>query len=306
MKRPSRATDPLREENLAWKRPLNGPPPVNSCLLRKQNPDLLITIPQGAAVSGGTTSMMDLLRSQDTIPWCGPAPTPDQVLFAWNFHPILVASLLALLIVGISRKKNRLTFFAAWIALVVGFVSPLCALTTVLFSARALHHLLLVSLAAPLFALSLPLGGWTLRLVSAPIALMLSAIALVMWHVPAIYSAAWDMSSMYWLMQFALLLPAWVFWSHAFSEAPRTAEGLLTVAALIGSLAGVMGLIGAALTFSNSVLYHEHLSLPLLWGIDPLSDQQTAGLIMWVPGLVPLALVAAIMARQAWRAGSQA
>ena len=45
---------------------------------------------------------------------------------------------------------------AAVAVLVVAFVSPLCALSAALFSARVVHHLLLVAVAAPLIALAWP------------------------------------------------------------------------------------------------------------------------------------------------------
>lgn len=246
---------------------------------------------------------MDQTGPPATIPWCGPAPDPAAVLGSWTLHPALLLALLAALIFGLRQAQSRGIFLLAWTALVLAFVSPLCAMTTALFSARSLHHLVLVSLAAPMLALSLPLRRRFLR---APLAFLLTAAALVLWHIPAVYSAAWDSVWIYWLMQFALLLPAWAFWSGAFFPPEREAGPVLVNAALTGALAGVMGLIGAVLTFSQRLLYAEHMAAPLAWGIEPLTDQQTAGLIMWVPGLVPLALVAAIMARRAWRIGQTA
>ncbi|MBJ2149786.1 cytochrome c oxidase assembly protein [Paracoccus sp. IB05] len=249
---------------------------------------------------------MDETGRPETIPWCGPAPDPAAILGSWNFHPLLVLALIALLIPGIARAQNRVMFCVAWAALVIAFVSPLCALTTALFSARALHHLLLVSFAAPLFALALPLRSMRLSGALAPVSLLLTAGALTLWHLPAVYSAAWDSALVYWLMQAALLLPAWAFWSAVFTPDHRDAGTVLVNAALVGSFAGVMGLIGAVLTFSTRLLYTQHMTGPLAWGIEPLADQQTAGLIMWVPGLVPLALVAGVMARRAWRLGEAA
>lgn len=249
---------------------------------------------------------MDQTGQPDKVPWCGPAPDPSALLGSWNFHPLLVATLMAVLILGMVRAESRAIFSLAWTALFIAFVSPLCALTTALFSARALHHLVLVSLVAPMLALSLPLRGLGGSGMLAPMSLLLTAIALLLWHIPAVYTAAWDSTLIYWVMQFALLLPAWAFWSAVFTLHDRDAGSVLVNAALVGSLAGVMGLIGAVLTFSNRLLYAEHIAGPLAWGMEPLADQQTAGLIMWVPGLAPLALVAALMARRAWRLGEAA
>lgn len=231
-----------------------------------------------------------------TTPYCGPAPGPGSALSTWNADPVLLLALGIALWAGLSRATNRPVFLLAWGALVLAFVSPLCAMTTALFSARALHHLVIFGLVAPCLALSLPLR----KLPAAP-AFALTALALVAWHLPAVYSAAWESVLLYWLMQALLLFPAWGFWSAALSIGPRE-DGFAT-ALMIGALAGVMGLIGAVLTFSNHALYPEHISGALAWGVDALSDQRAAGLLMWVPGLLPLGVAAALVARRAWARG---
>jgi len=40
-----------------------------------------------------------------------------------------------------------------------------------------------------------------------------------------------------------------------------------------------MGLLGALITFAGQPLYAPHLLTTEVWGLDPLEDQQTAGLI---------------------------
>ncbi|RRH72771.1 cytochrome c oxidase assembly protein [Falsigemmobacter faecalis] len=229
-------------------------------------------------------------------PYCGPAPGPEALMSSWNTDPVLLLALGVMLVAGVPRAGNRSVFLLAWGFLVLAFVSPLCALTSALFSARALHHLLILGVIAPCLAMSLPLR----RTAPTP-AFALTALALVAWHIPAVYSAAWESRVVYWLMQALLLLPAWGFWSAVVATGPRN-EGFAT-ALMIGALAGIMGLIGAVLTFSNHLLYPEHLVGPLAWGLDPLSDQRAAGLLMWVPGLLPSGIVAAIIARRAWARG---
>lgn len=48
-----------------------------------------------------------------------------------------------------------------------------------------------------------------------------------------------------------------------------------------------MGLIGALLTFSPRALYPIYVTRAPALGLDPLVDQQLAGLIMWVPACLP-------------------
>lgn len=231
--------------------------------------------------------------AQSGIPYCGPAPEPGAWLAAWNPDPVLWLALAAALAGGVWAQDRRL-FLLAWAGLVLAFASPLCALTAALFSARAVHHLLLLGLVAPALAAALPL-----RAALGP-AFGLTAAALAAWHLPAVYAAAWDSAAVYWLMQAALLLPAWAFWSAVL--APRAGpEGLLLRALAVAGLAGAMGLIGAVLTFADRILYPQHLAATAPWGLTALEDQQLAGLVMWVPGLAPLALAAGLMARRAWQ-----
>lgn len=231
-----------------------------------------------------------------SVPYCGPAPGPEAVLSSWNTDPALLMALAAGLMAGLMYSDRRGVFLLAWGMMVLAFVSPLCALSSAFFAARALHHIIILGVIAPCLAIALPLRGGG----AAP-AFAVSLLALIAWHLPVVYSAAWNSAVVYWLMQGLLLLPAWGFWSAALA-ADREEEGL-ALAAMIGALAGVMGLIGAVLTFSTQPLYSEHLTATLAFGVDPLSDQRAAGLLMWVPGLLPTGILAALLARRTWARG---
>ncbi|WP_198158568.1 cytochrome c oxidase assembly protein, partial [Sphingomonas hankookensis] len=71
--------------------------------------------------------------------------------------------------------------------------------------------------------------------------------------------------------------------------------------ALIGVGAAQMGMLGAILTFVARPLYATHLSTTVPFGIGPLADQQLAGLAMWVLGLIPYAVIGALVMRSSWR-----
>jgi len=240
-------------------------------------------------------------QSPDGFPYCGPAPDPGTLLFAWNTDPILWIALamatglgathLRKAAVGAARER---AFVGASVLALVAFVSPLCALTVALFTARTLHHLILIGLLAPLLAIALPL-----RRIAAGAAFLVLSAALWAWHVPVVYAAAWDHPTLYWLMQATLLLPAWAVWSAVFARR-NGLGGAITAAAPVAALAGQMGLIGAILTFAPRPLYHEHLVYTEAFGLQPLADQQLAGLVMWVPGMLPFALFAALTLRAAW------
>jgi len=219
--------------------------------------------------------------------YCGPAPVPAELLYRWNFDPWALAVLVALAVwAGRSRPG-----VAALLVLAFAFLSPLCALSSALFSARVLHHILLVALAAPLLALARPASGP--RRVGGPF--LLSTAALWLWHLPAAYDAALGHMAVYWVMQASLLGTAFLFWRATFSLPGGAGIGWVFLAYL------AMGLLGAILTLAPHAVYATHAVAPLLWGMSPLADQQLGGLVMWMPAGAPFAAWGAMLARRAWR-----
>lgn len=231
------------------------------------------------------------------VAYCGSPPLPTEWLFRWNLDPWLLAALSLGTVVlwrQAGRERQPLVAGAVLILLLV-FVSPLCALSSALFAARIVHHVLLVACAAPLLALAVPPH----REQGAALPLAVSTITLWLWHVPAFYTAALQHVGLYWFMQLTLLATAVWFWRAVVSASAELPTALVTVAAAIGQ----MGMLGALLTFAPQPLYPHHLVAPLSFGIDPLQDQQLAGLIMWVPAMLPYGVVAAWISRKAWSSG---
>jgi putative membrane protein len=229
------------------------------------------------------------------IPYCGVAAVPADLWTRWNLDPPLLAALLALFFLGLRTGRaehGRLLFLAAWLGLVVAFVSPLCALTSALFSARSAHHVLLTALVAPLLALALPARPGA----KAGVALVASSAVLWLWHVPAVYEAALANSLLFWLLQLALLAAFTWFW-HAVLRGAEPVGALLA----IGAGAGQMGLLAAVLTLAPEPLYEAHAVAPSHGGLTPLGDQQLGGLLMWVPAFFLYGLFALAPARGALR-----
>lgn len=207
------------------------------------------------------------------IPYCGVAPDPSEWLVRWNLHPVLLLAMGAAALLG-RAADNPTRFWWAWGILLLLFVSPLCALSSALFSVRVAHHALLVAVVAPLlagaFALPRPPGGisaWT----GAHI------LILWMWHAPPLYAWALGSDAAFWLMQLSLLGSGVGFWL-----AIRRAPELVSVGALLIGMMQ-MGLLGALITFAGTPLYAPHVLTTAVWGFSPLEDQQLAGLIMWAP-----------------------
>ena len=150
------------------------------------------------------------------IPYCGAAPVPAEIWARWTVDPahiVLIVAAGILYAVGSVRPPIcRLRFGAALALLLLLFVSPFCALTSALFSARVVHHVLLVSVAAALIV-----GAFAPRPVAerSTIAWSTAAQAIVfwLWHAPPVYAWALSNDSAYWLMQASLLASAGAFWA---------------------------------------------------------------------------------------------
>ncbi|KFI33764.1 CAAX protease [Haematobacter missouriensis] len=220
-------------------------------------------------------------------PYCGPAPTPEALWLSWNADPLVIAPIL-LLAVWPLHARSRAGIVATGV-LVVAFVSPLCALSTALFSARVAHHVLLVSIAAPLLALCLPRSAGR----GGELAFLAHAATLWLWHTPGPYGWALSSDAAYWLMEVTLLGSAVWLWRAILS--PETAAGRAIL--LLLGVTMQMGLLGALLVFAGRPLFAAHLATTALYGLSPLEDQQLAGLIMWVPAALPYLGVAL------WRLG---
>lgn len=215
------------------------------------------------------------------IAYCGPAAIPDDLWTRWNLDPLLIGVLAALaIVVGGGRSSDARAGWAGIVLMLIIFVSPLCAMSSALFSVRVLHHVLLIAAVAPLLALAFPQR----KISSLPIAVLVAvnAVVLWLWHAPGLYT--WGLASVpaYWLMQISLLGSAWLLW-RAILAPTQPGTALMALAATIGQ----MGLLGALIVFAPRPLYLVHLASTASWGMAPLTDQQLAGLLMWVPAMLP-------------------
>jgi putative membrane protein len=222
-----------------------------------------------------------LIMRDAMIAYCGPAALPNDLWMRWNADPLLIAILAALaLAVSRGRSADTRAGWGAIVLMLVIFVSPLCALSSALFSVRVLHHVLLVAAVAPLLALAFPQR----RMGSPPLFVLVAAHAVILWlwHTPGAY--AWGLASVpaYWLMQTSLLGSAWLLWRAILAPA----QSGPTPVALAATIAQ-MGLLGALIVFAPRPLYPVHLASTTAWGLVPLTDQQLAGLLMWVPAMLP-------------------
>jgi putative membrane protein len=218
------------------------------------------------------------------------------------------------------RCADVVYFGLGWCALVFALVSPVHAWGSMLFSAHMTQHELLMLVAAPLLVLGRPIvpflwalpKPWALtlahlskfkpwektwRAISNPlVAWIIHAIVLWSWHVPFLFQASLESESVHALQHASFLFSALLFW-WAVIHGRRRALGFGLAVLYMFTTALHSGLLGALLTFANSLWYPAYAERTAAWGLTPLQDQQLGGLIMWVPaGLVYIAAGLALFA----------
>lgn len=234
------------------------------------------------------------------IPYCGTPPSPGELLFRFNLDPLLICALLAVGFVHLrlaSGARARMFAISGWTCAGAAVLSPLCALSVSLFSARIAQHMVLLLIAAPLIALGHSRTGF----IASALGLRLASIAffamLWFWHMPNPYYATFTSSTIYWAMHISLFGSGIWLWSELLHHSPeRTAEALL-----IGTLSSMqMGLLGAVLALAMHPLFEPHFLTAPLWHLTALQDQQLGGVIMWVPGTLLFLWASVRSLRRLW------
>lgn len=256
-------------------------------------------------------------------------PSIEPGLAFWASDPLplvmaLIAAigyLLAVRSVNRAHPGNRVSAWrtTAWLAglavILVALESPLDALADDLLTAHMTQHLLLAMVAPPLLALAAPVTlalraasgparrGLLLPLLHTRAVRMLASPLLawivfgaVMWfaHFSPLYEAALDSPAIHAAEHALFLVSGLLFWWPVVGADPvpgRWRWGARL--AYVLSQMPVNAAVGLALYFTSYVVYPHYASTTRAWGLDPLTDQQIAGLVMWGAG--DLALLAAFM-----------
>lgn len=238
------------------------------------------------------------------------------MLEGWKPDLLMAVPLAATLVIyGIGLARVRVprlemaAFLAGWCVLVVSLLSPIATWSEVLFSIHMGQHELLMLIAAPLITLGRPLvpmmwalparwrhrlkGGaglspaWS-RLTAPPVVFILHAAALWVWHLPPLYEAAVLDDRVHAVQHVSFTGTACLFWWGML----RGRYGRLGYgAAVFYVFATAMhsGGLGALITFATAPVYPLYVQRAAP-GVDPLVDQQLAGLIMWIPAGVVLTI----------------
>jgi putative membrane protein len=213
---------------------------------------------------------------------------------------------------GIGRGvavRQAVAFACGWLAVAIALSPPMDEWSDRWIAAHMVQHELLMVVAAPLFAAGAPLIAvlWALPArarrdaagqlwrppftyvwawLTAPLTVfVLHALALWVWHLPALYDYALEHEGVHIVQHLCFLGTAALFWwgvSHG--RYGRIGYGVAVI--YVFGTTVHSGVLGALLTFSRRVWYVPYtVNHPA--GLTPLEDQQLAGLLMWVPaGLI--------------------
>jgi putative membrane protein len=232
-------------------------------------------------------------------------------MISWNWEPSVVIGCAALAIgyIVLVRKRGlaRAPYFLLGVLLLLlDLVSPIDSLADqYLLSAHIVQHFFLALVIPPLLLLGLPvfdvgrLSNLERVLGQPPISWILGVGAMLTWHVPALFNAALANEVLHIFQHLSLLVTGTTFWWPILAPIENRRLPALGAVAYLFSACLCCSLLGAFLTFSPVGMYPAYLNQPArVWGLDPQSDQQLGGMLMWVPGcFVYLAVILSCMRR---------
>jgi cytochrome c oxidase assembly factor CtaG len=272
------------------------------------------------------------------------SPSAQAVLSSWSIDPKLALGLLITAIFYLRgwRVLHRVTpnrfpvwrlcaFLGGLTTLWLAITSPLDVLSGLLLSAHMVQHLLLLSVAPPLVllgepflpllrglprafahdglgpflnwpalrrfghALTHPIVGW--------IAMMVSLCA---WHVPGAFDLALRSPGWHKVEHACFFGSAVLFWWPVIRPFPsRPHWPLWAIPIYLFAADMVNTALCAILSFTEHVLYPVYANVPRLFGMSALSDQASAGVIMWVPGSMAFLIPATVLAIQYLSSGQK-
>jgi putative copper resistance protein D len=247
-------------------------------------------------------------------------PNASSLLFGWSFEPLVVLGLAVA--AGTWLRATRrvraehpanpvpvrrsLCFAGGLAAIAIALLSGIGRYDTALFSVHMVQHVLLVLVAAPLIVLSAPvtlalragspstrrgvllplLHSRPVRLLSHPVVVWL-VFAATMWavHFSPLFDAALEDPIVHDLEHGLFLAAGLLFWSPALGADPAPWRMPPAIRAMYVFLQMPQNtFLAMAITFATTPLYRHYASLSAPWLPSALSDQQTAGAIMWLLG----------------------
>lgn len=208
-----------------------------------------------------------------------------------------------------ATRRQRLSFFLGVASLWVASDWPVHDVAEgSLYSVHMVQHLIFALVAPPLLLMGTP--GWLARALLRPRWLLAAARRItrplpalvifngvvVLTHWPALVNFIVRNHEFHFFSHLALFGAALIMWTPVTSpllELPRLSYPGRMFYLFLQSI--VPTVPASFLTFSSSPLYESYVTLPKLWGVSALADQQVAGLVMKIGGGFILWAVIAVL-----------
>jgi cytochrome c oxidase assembly factor CtaG len=245
----------------------------------------------------------------------------------WEFDPLVVIPLALALVIFVAGwmrlskrskvdRRRSLLFVAGWAVLTLSLVSPLHQAGEQSFAMHMIEHELIMLVATLLLAASnaggvlawglpsslrralggswkAPLASLWKRLTEPVTATMVQAAVMWLWHAPLLFDRALESDAWHAAQHLSFVAASLFFWVAMLD--PRRGGYLLSAGCLFVTTL-VEGALGALMALSRSPWYADYAAMSLSGiGLDPATDQQLAGLIMWIPGGVLHGAVALLL-----------
>lgn len=191
----------------------------------------------------------------------------------------------------------RQACFGSGLALIaIALFSPIGHISEELVIAHMAEHLLIGDIATLLLVLGLtrsllqpvlaiPFFNRLQILAHPAVALPLWALNLYFWHIPALYQDAYGTAPVHALEHASFLFFGCLMWMPAFGPLPKPEwftqlwrVGYVIAVRFVGAI------LGNVLMWSGTVLYPVYEPGERFWGISPIADQSTAGVVMMIEG----------------------
>jgi putative membrane protein len=217
------------------------------------------------------------------------------------------------------RRWQSACFFGGLTVIFLALLSPLDALSAELSAMHMVQHMVLMTVAAPLFVLGSPsvvlawglpertkgrgrsVVAFVLWLPQEPILWQpwfvwtLFAVTLWAWHHPALYQAALRDPLVHDAQHVSFFVAACLFWRACLDPlSQRRLSAPVAIPYLFATSVHASAL-GVFLALSPRVWYDDYAATTSAWGLTPMQDQQMAGLIMWMPACLIYPAVAAVL-----------
>lgn len=191
---------------------------------------------------------------------------------------------------------RQVCFASGLLTIAVALVSPIAHIGEELVIAHMVEHLLLGDIATLLLVLGLtgpllqPILAIPvfdrLRILAHPlVAFPLWALNFYIWHIPSLYDAAYAGAPAHLLEHSCFIFFGCLMWMPIFGPLPKPTwfnAGWKVGYVIAVRFAGAI--LGNVLMWSGSVLYPIYAEGERYWGISPLADQSTAGVVMMIEG----------------------